>query len=124
MIEAGPEPEKAPSRPPKPQRPRKYYGFRTERGPEVLVVDCDGVRPIVVENGIEWGYLGAGPTRLAREILRDAISDAVRAQRLVPDFLRTFVANLPHMGWVATREEVLQAVWRIEEDQEKEARRR
>ena len=59
-------------------------------------------------DGIEWGYHGGGPARLAQAILRTFCS-AGDAHRLSDDFKREVVARVPHPG--ATLEAAFVRAW-------------
>ena len=108
---------------------RKYYGLRNEIDTEVLVLNGDDVHPLdprldLVNHsptGLEWGYGGSGPAQLALALLCDALEDDARAQDLYQDFKYRWVAALPQMAWVATRDEILEVVREIETERRRHA---
>lgn len=93
----------------------RYIGRRTKEGVTVTRELEDGSSeplPLRLDlankspTGFEWGYNGSVPAQLALAILSDVIGD----RRAIPNFQRfkfAVTGRLPQMGWVVTREEVL-----------------
>lgn len=86
-----------------------YHGRTLEHKFEVVCVDETGERPLyhAVEDsptGYSWGYLGAGPTDMARSLLLDRLGYVPQVQ-VVHAFRNDVVAPLPR-SFVLTYAEV------------------
>jgi hypothetical protein len=106
-----------------PPRPKLYIGYRSQQDGKCHVdtVERGEIKPLSGDVGsfaFEWGYLGDGPTLLAREILRDHFGKGregrMHATRLHQQFRIVCIAKLPHAGWQMTNDDVAQHVKDIE----------
>ena len=95
-----------------------YHGTRTKRGCEVtvdgiaLTLRGDLVRRIGedAQEGLEWGYDGAGPTHLALALLADHFGDDGRALAEYRAFRSGVVAALSEDSWTLTSRDIDNAV--------------
>jgi hypothetical protein len=99
---------------------KMYYCYRTGGGPQCEVVDCpdrdtaytDGryALPLVDRHGsgIEWGYMGTGPNKLAASILQDYYHEPYTQDSHWPlqEFKETFLANMPRHGELIMEDEI------------------
>ena len=61
-------------------------------------------------SGLEWGYMGSGPTQLSLAILVDYLGDVAQAEDLYQDFKSAVVVNLPEAEWTMSNEEIAEAL--------------
>ena len=54
----------------------------------------------------EWGYAGAGPSRLAHHILLHQAQDKDLATQLQYDFTQEIISRLPYSGWSITSDQI------------------
>lgn len=105
-----------------PPRPKLYIGYRSQQDGKCHVdtVLRGEIKPLpcLLHTSFEWGYLGDGPTQLAREILRDHFGKGreanLRSQRLYQRFRVVCIAKLPHAGWEMTSGDVEKHVREME----------
>ena len=60
--------------------------------------------------GLEWGYMGSGPTQLSLAILVDYLGDVAQAEDLYQDFKSAVVVNLPEAEWALSNQEIAEAL--------------
>lgn len=89
--------------------PTIWHGYR----------DCKGIAHIQYQDNnaadpqpfnppaeYEWGYAGAGPSRLARDILLHHTQDKDLATQLQYDFTQEIISRLPYSGWSITSDQI------------------
>jgi hypothetical protein len=57
-------------------------------------------------SGLEWGYMGSGPTQLSLAILVDYLGDVVQAEDLYQDFKTAVVVSLPDKEWTLSNDDI------------------
>jgi hypothetical protein len=102
---------------------RTYHGERNagtdapaDRGELVVYVRERGsIHPLLEVgpgSGLEWGYSGAGPGKLAISLLADALdlddADSGDLREAHQVFKRQVISRLPHQGWSMPRAVVLE----------------
>ena len=108
--------------------------YRGTRGPTgiaaVTVEDSTAVSSLAARrdlrnhspDGLDWGYLGSGPSQLSLALLADhfgAGTGAIRlATTLYQDFKFALVARLPRDGWTLTGKQIGQELCRLATDDE------
>ena len=96
-----------------------YVGSRNARHTWVLAIEEEGDSPHVrldprldIANhsptGLEWGYMGSGPSQLAIALIADATGDDEIAKNrpLCQQFKRDVIAHLPMREWILPSESI------------------
>ena len=62
--------------------------------------------------GLEWGYMGSGPSQLAIALIADATGDDEKAgnTRLCQQFKRDVIAQMPSREWILGQEFIVKYV--------------
>ena len=94
-----------------------YVGSRNARHTMVVAMEEEGDSPHVwldprldIANhsptGLEWGYMGSGPSQLAIALIADATGDDEIAKNrpLCQQFKRDVIAQLPMREWILAQE--------------------
>lgn len=104
---------------------RIYMGFRLDGNCQVYWWEPSSPsRPVPLDlrldlwnhspNGFEWGYGGSGPAQLALALAADALGDGTRAVHVHQRLKFTLVGRLPRDCWSLTRDQVCEAIVRLE----------
>ena len=67
-------------------------------------------------SGFEWGYGGSGPSQLALALAADALGDGPRALAMHQRLKFTLIGRLHRDCWTLTRDQVCEAVTRLEDE--------
>lgn len=87
-----------------------YMGLRSRAGVHFVYRDS-----ALMVGDFSWGYLGTGPSDLARWLLRDATGDPDLARQYAYDFKLEFVSNWRN-SWAITDREIRAWVAQQEDD--------
>ena len=106
---------------------RIYVGTRNSRQEPRVFSISDGSRHFEVSHtsldprldianhsptGLEWGYMGSGPSQLAIALIADATGDDEKAgnTRLCQQFKRDVIAQMPSREWILGQEFIVKYV--------------
>lgn len=98
----------------------KQYAGRRQGFAVIVTVDGRRLNPRLdlwnhSPTGFEWGYCGSGPAQLALAILADHCANDEQALNFHQRFKWAVIAELPHLSWTLTSQEIDQVLQTLRE---------